>query len=381
MTPGPAYFDNAATSPLRKSAYKAMKPFLNKKFANPSSAHQLGLETRHALDAARDLAAETLGVDPREIIFTSGGTEGIILSLVGAYTGNKHRGKHILTSAIEHDATHNVLAFLANELGAEVEIIDVDSDGILELDDLEKKLRDDTVIVSVMRVNNETGVIQPVEKVSEICKPKNIIVISDCVQSFGKITTDLKALDVDIAIASSHKFGGPRGCGFMYIRKGTYLKNICETSHEFGFRAGTVNVAGAVGTSYAISEAVGELPDLLPRLADFRRQLLDCIMKIAPDAHVNGLEDQTIPATLNVLLPGCEGEVMVASLDMEGIQASTGSACHEGATEPSHVLTAMGHDRMSTLSSLRLSMGYTTSQKDVDRFVKKFPGVYKRVRE
>jgi cysteine desulfurase len=380
MTSRTAYFDHGATSPLRKSAFQAMKPFLEDKFANPASAHSMGLEARHALDGARDRIADILKVDSREIIFTSGGTEGIILSLVGAYIGNRHRGRHILTSSIEHSATLTILDFLKNEMGAEVETVDVDRDGILQLDDFERKLRDDTVLVSIMRVNNEIGTIQPVEKVAEICKLKNTIVHSDCVQSFGKIPTDLSRLNIDIAIASPHKYGGPRGSGFMYIRQGTYIKNICESSHEFGLRAGTVNIAGAVGTSVALQEAVNDLPELLPILADFRRQLLDCIMEVAPDASINGSPDICIPSTLNVYLPGCEGEVLVQALDMEGIETSAGSACHSGANEPSHVLTAMGRSRLEALSNLRLSMGYTTSQQDVDKFVKVFPGVYGRVR-
>ncbi|MCX6645912.1 MAG: cysteine desulfurase family protein [bacterium] len=380
MTSTTAYFDHGATSPLRNSAYEAMKPYMMEKFANPASAHRMGLEARHALDSARDRIADILGVDSREIIFTSGGTEGIILSLVGAYIGNKHRGRHILVSSIEHSATLTILDFLKNEMGAEVETVDVDRDGILQLDDFERKLRDDTVLVSVMRVNNEIGTIQPIERISEICKLENIIVQSDCVQSFGKILTDLKKLDVDIAIASSHKFGGPRGSGFMYVRQGTYIKNICESSHEFGLRAGTVNVAGAVGTSVALVEAIVELPGLIPRLADFRRQLLYCINNTASDASINGSSDHCIPSTLNVHLPGCEGEVLVQALDMDGIEAGAGSACHSGANEPSHVLTAMGRSRLEALSNLRLSMGYTTIQEEVDRFIKVFPGVYGRVR-
>jgi cysteine desulfurase len=356
-----------------------MQPFMMYHFGNPSSAHKVGLWARHALDAARDNIANILGVDSREIIFTSGGTEGIILSLVGAYIGNKHRGNHILTSSIEHSATLTILDFLKNEMDAEVETVDVNRDGILQIDDFERKLRDDTVLVSVMRVNNETGTIQPVERISEFCKLKNIIIQSDCVQSLGKIPTDLKKLDVDIAIASSHKFGGPRGSGFMYIRQGTYIKNICESSHEFGLRAGTVNVAGAVGTSIALSEAVSELPDLIPRLADFRRQLLDCINNTASNAIINGSLDHCIPSTLNVHLPACEGEALVQALDMEGIEASAGSACHSGANEPSHVLTAMGRSRLQALSNLRLSMGYTTTQEEVDSFIKIFPKVYERV--
>jgi cysteine desulfurase len=374
------YFDHGATSPLRKSAYKAMKPFLKHKFGNAASAYSIGREAKHAVDAARDLIAGLLSVESSEIIFTSGGSESIALSLIGAYTGNRHRGRHILMSPIEHAATIGVLDFLKDEMGADIQIVSVDSDGIIKLDDFESKIRDDTVLVSIMRVNNETGTIQPVEIIVEMCKGKNIIVQSDCVQSFGKTPTDLRALGIDLAMASAHKFGGPKGVGFMYVRQGTYLKSLIPTSHEFGFRAGTVNVAGVVGMAAALEEASEELPELMERMKGFRERLFDCIKNVAPDAEINGSLEHCIPATLNVLLPGCEGEMLVYALDMAGIEASTGSACASGATEPSHVLIAMGRNKVEALNTLRLSMGYSTTRKEIDKFIREFPGVYERIK-
>ncbi len=380
MTTKAAYFDHGATSPLRKCAYKAMKPFLKHKFGNAASAYSIGQEAKHALDASRDIIADLVGAESNEIIFTSGGSESIALSLIGAYTGNRHRGRHILISAIEHAATIGVLDFLHDEMGAEIQSVSVDSDGIIKLDDFESKIRDDTVLVSIMRVNNETGTIQPIEKIVEMCKGKDIIVQSDCVQSFGKTPTDLAALGIDLAMASAHKFGGPKGVGFMFVRQGTHLKSLIPTSHEFGFRAGTVNVAGVVGMAAALEEATEELPELMERLKGFRERLFDCIKDVAPDVEINGSPKHCIPATLNVLLPGCEGEMLVYALDMVGIEASTGSACASGATEPSHVLIAMGRNKTEASNTLRLSMGYSTTEKEIDKFIKEFPGVYERVK-
>lgn len=380
MTSKAAYFDHGATSPLRKCAYKAMKPFLKFKFGNAASVHSSGQEAKHAVDAARDIIAGLLGVQSSEIIFTSGGSESIALSLIGAYTGNRHRGQHILTSPVEHGATIGVMDFLGDEMGAEIQIVNVDSDGIIKLDELESKLRDDTVLVSIMRVNNITGTIQPIEKVVKMCKGRDIIVQSDCVQSFGKIPTNLGTLGIDLSMASAHKFGGPKGIGFMYVRQGTHLKNMMATSHEFGSRAGTVNVAGVVGMATALEDAFEELPELMERLKGFRKRLFGCIKDVAPDAEINGSLEHCIPATMNIQLPGCEGEMLVYALDQAGIEASAGSACTSGATEPSHVLTAMGRSKVEALNTLRLSMGYSTSKKDIDKFVKEFPGVYERVK-
>lgn len=381
MTGEVAYFDHGSTAPLRNCARDAMEPYLREKYGNASSVYSLGREARAAVDKARDRAASILGASPREIIFTSGGTESIIHSLVGAFAGNRLRGNHILTTSFEHHAVHAVFDFLADEMGADAEMVGVDGDGLVRLDELEDKIRDDTVLVSVMRVNNEVGTIQDVKSVAEICSGKNILVHSDCVQAAGKIPVDFSDMPVDMAVISGHKFGGPKGMGILYIREGTHIKSLCEGSHEFGIRAGTENVAGIVGMVAALDESVEQIQELSGRLANFKERLWKCIKRTAPDASVNGSEDKTVPAILNVRLPGCEGESIVIGLDREGIAASVGSACQAGATEPSHVLNAMGLSQVEAFSSIRLSMGYSTTQEDVERFIKVFPDVYSRVRK
>ncbi len=379
MTDKVAYFDHASTSPVRKSVVKAMKPFFRDKFGNASSPYAHGREARAAVDEARDRIAGALGADSREIIFASGGTESIILGILGAAIGNRHRGNHIITTAFEHHAVSAVFDFLGNEMGFDTEIAGVNSEGMVLLDELGSKLRDDTVLVSVMAVNNEVGTIQRIEDVIELCRPEGTIVHSDAVQAVGKIPLDFHEMDLDLGSASAHKFGGPKGVGFIYVKAGTYLKPICEGSHEFGIRSGTENVAGIVGMAVAVEEAVKELPRLGKKLSGFGERIWDCIKSCSPDAQINGSADNRVPAILNVHLPGCEGEMLVLALDRVGVEASMGSACTTGSIDASHVLRAMGLRKSEALSSLRISMGYSTTKAEVDHFLDVFPNVYERV--
>ena len=380
MTEQIAYFDHGSTAPLRPCALEAMEPYLVEKYGNASSVYSLGREARAALDKARDTTASILKVQPREIIFTSGGTESIIQSIIGAYAGNRHKGNHILTTAFEHHAVHAVFDFLRDEMNADTEMIGVDENGLVHLDELKEKVRDDTILVSVMRVNNEVGTIQDLESVVDFCSSKEILVHSDCVQAAGKIHVDFSEMPVDLGLISGHKFGGPKGVGILFMREGTYLKSLCESSHEFGIRAGTENVAGIIGMTAALVEAAEQVDELAERLTGFKAQLWECIREVATDASINGDPDKTVPAVLNVRLPGCEGESIVIALDREGIAASVGSACQAGVAEPSHVLSAMGLSKIEAFSSIRLSMGYTTTQKDVNRFIEVFPEIYNRAK-
>ncbi len=380
MTDRFVYLDHAATTPVRQSVVKAMEPYFTDKYGNASSPYSIGRESRAALDKSRDAIAEGLGVDSREIIFTAGATESIINSIIGAYLGNRHRGNHILTSSIEHPAVHAVLDFLKEKMDAETELVDVDSNGILKLDELESKLRDDTVLVSVMNVNNEVGSIQDIKAVVGMCEERGIMVHSDCVQSIGKMPLDLADLGVDLSCMSGHKFGGPKGIGVMYVRQGTHLEPICEGSQEFGFRAGTENVAGIVGMAVAFDEAVKGQAEHEVLHARYKQQLFEIIRDAEPAAEINGDLETCIPATLSVWLPGCSGEMLVLALDRANVAVSTGSACHTGAIDPSHVLTAMGMGRLEALGSIRISMGHTTSQEDIDRFGEVFAGVYEQVK-
>ena len=357
-----------------------MLPYLTDRFGNASSPYCSGREARKAVDNARDRIAALTGADSREIVMTSGGTEGLILGIIGGAVGNRHRGNHIITSAFEHHAVEAIFDFLCREMGFESDMVGIDSDGIVRPDELENLLRDDTVLVSVMAVNNEIGTIQPIGKIVEMCSSREILVHSDCVQAVGKMPLDFNDLGVDIATTSGHKYGGPKGTGFIYIRAGTHIKPICEGSQEFGIRSGTENIPGIVGMSAALEEAVNEREGLEKKLLDYRSQIIDCILSTAPDAKINGNPDKCVTAILNMLLPGIEGEMLVLGLDREGVETSTGSACHSGSTEPSHVLSALGLSKIDAQSSLRISMGHSTTQDDVDKFKSVFPKVYNRVK-
>jgi len=375
-----AYFDHASTSPARQSVVRAMEPFHREIFANASTTHAQGLEARAALDKARERVACNVGADPCEIIFTSGGTESIILSLIGAAVANRHRGCHILTTAFEHHAVHAVFDFLRQEMGFETGIVGIDGDGMVRLDELEANLRDDTTLVSVMAVNNEIGTIQDIRAVVDMCASRGIIVHSDFAQTFGKMDVDFHEIGVDLAAGSGHKFGGPKGTGSMYVKEGTLITPLCKSSHEFGIRAGTVNVPGVVGLSIAVEDAASEAPEVVRRLAGFRDQLWNHIRTVAPDARINGAIEKTLPSILNVRFPGCNGESMLLMLSKAGIAVTTASACQSENPEPSHVLTAIGIDYLDALSSIRLSMGYSTTQDEIDYFVRVFPEIYERAK-
>lgn len=376
-----AYFDHASTSPARDCAVKAMHEFHQLKYGNPLSKHLFGQEASIALEQARSRVAGCLNVDCKEIVFTSGATESIIISLIGAAIANRHRGNHIITTSFEHHATHAVCKFLKEEMGFEIDIIGIDHDGRIRLDELESKLRDDTILVSAMAVNNEIGTIQDIRRIVELCGTRRIAVQSDYVQAIGKIHVDLKRDNVDLAVGSGHKFGGPKGTGWLYIKQGTQIRPLIPGSHEFGIRAGTVNVSGVVGMSYAMEEAVSEVEEVSRRLGEYKMDLYSFIKENAPDAEVNGSLTCSVNAILNIRLPGCAGEKLVELFNREGVAISTASACQSGQEEPSHVLRALGIDYLDALSSIRISMGYTTVMEEVEHFKRVFPKVYKRAKE
>ncbi|MFH1675388.1 MAG: cysteine desulfurase family protein [bacterium] len=380
MTGNYAYLDHASSSPVRPTVTTAMLPYLSEFYGNPSSNHLPGRECRTAIDKARDRVSEILGADSDEIVFTSGATESIILSLIGAFAGNRHRGKHIIASKFEHHAVLSVFDFLREEMGAETEFVDIDRDGMVRTDRLESMIRPDTVLVSVMAVNNEIGTIQDIKTISGLCAERGILFHSDCVQAIGKIPVNLRESGIDLVSISGHKFGASKGVGIMYVRKGTYLKNICAGSHEFGMRAGTENTPGIVGISVAIEEAVKEREESNERNRKYINRLWEHIRSVATDSSINGSPDNTVQSILNVRIPGCVGEMLVLALDRAGVASSTASACQSGATEPSHVLSSMGLSQIEALSSLRLSLGWSTTDAEIDHFIEVFPEVYSRIK-
>ncbi|HEX9745423.1 MAG TPA: cysteine desulfurase family protein [bacterium] len=376
-----AYFDHASTTPVRKSAADAMEEFIRVSYGNPSSPHYLGRVTRKAIDKARDTVAECIGARSREVIFTGSGSEAIFLSVVGAAIGNQHRGKHVITSTFEHHATLGAFKFLEEQLGFEVKRVRIDPRGLIKMSELDASIRDDTILISTMFANNEIGTMQNITGFKQIIGDREIILHSDCVQGWGKFEMNVNDYPVDIACGAAHKFGGPKGVGFLYIKDGIHVESLQKGSHEFGMRSGTENVAGIVGAAVALEEAISELESNEEKLADYRKQLVEFLRSIAPDCTFNGIEEYSYPGTLNVTIPGVSGEMMVLALDREGVACSTGSACTTGSVGPSHVLTSMGLSLIDATSSLRLSLGYTTTQEEIDYFKSVFPEIYDRIKQ
>ena len=359
------YLDHNATTPLDPRVLEAMLPVLREGFGNPSSLHWYGQQARALLDEARAHVARLVGATPSEIVFTGSGTEADNMALRGVMAAAREPRRKIVYSAIEHHAVVNTAKALAEE-GWPVEVVRAGSDGRIDLDDLRAKVDDRTALVAVMRANNETGVIQPVEDVVRIARAAGALVHCDGVQAAGKIPVDVKALDVDTLALSAHKFYGPKGVGVLYVKRGTRLKPWARGgSQERNRRAGTENVAGIVGLGRAAALAADDLEAEAPRLEALRDRLETRLLSI-PGARRNG-DGPRVPNTLNVSFEGIEAESLLMALDLAGIAVSTGAACAAGAVEPSHVLRGMGLPTDRVQGSIRLSLGRATSAPAIDR--------------
>lgn len=366
------YLDHAATTPVRPEVRGAMLPFLGEECpGNPSSIHAAGRAARKALEDARERVASRLGAAPREIVFTGGGTESDNLAILGGARANAARGKHVVTSAVEHHAVLAACDRLKDE-GFSVDRAPVDGGGRVDPERLAALARPDTVLVSVMLANNEVGTVQPVAEIARrvrAASPKTLV-HTDAVQAAGKIPTDVKALDVDLLSLSAHKIYGPKGAGLLYVRKGTRLAPLLVGGeHEFGRRAGTENVAGIVGLATALDLAVGEMAEEGERLARLRTRLAEGLRARIPDVRLNEHPSERLPHILSACFPGIDGEGIVLHLDQEGIGVASGSACTSAHREPSHVLSAMGVPRELASSATRYSLGRSTSEEGIDRAV------------
>lgn len=358
------YLDCNATTPLCSEALEAMLPYLDRHFGNPSSVHAFGRETRAALDNARDALAEILRTKPHELTFTSGGTESNNLAVLGLARARANRGKHLISCRTEHHAVLNAFEHLEKE-GFEVTWLKVSADGLVDLEDLERSIHAETSLVSIMAANNETGVIQPVKAISEICRTHGVLLHSDMVQSFGKMETDLQL--VDAASFAAHKFYGPKGAGILFLRSGITIDPMMfGGAHENQRRAGTENVAAISGMAAAAQWATAGLAEEGKREAKFRDQLWHGLSQTWPDLQQNGSINARLDNTLNVSFTGTDSETMLMALDLEGIAASSGSACMVGSVVASHVLLAMGlpFDRAS--SAIRFSLGRQTTEADIE---------------
>ena len=383
MTRPPVYLDHAATTPVRPEVLEAMLPYLTERaFGNPSSSHRFGRAARAGLEQARREVAQAVGAEPSQVIFTSGGTEADNLGIVGAALAARDRGGSMcaVVSAIEHKAIL-AAAHAVCHLGGREILLPVDREGRVDLDALDEALRERPAVVSVMWVNNEVGVIQPVADIAKRCCDAGVVFHTDAVQAFGKVPLNLASTDCILTTISGHKIGAPKGIGAIIVRDRKAVEAIIHGGgQQFGIRPGTENVAGAVGLGRAAALAAAEQADESPRLAALRDALTARLRAAVPDLVVNGAGAERAPHVLNLAVPGTDSEAMLMHLDLAGIAASGGSACSTGAVEPSHVLVAMGVPRELALGAIRFSFGHESTAGDVDRVAEVMPGVVAKVR-
>lgn len=377
------YFDHNATTYVRPEVLEAMMPFFRERFGNASSVHFFGAESRDAVDEARGRAAALLGAEPEEVIFTSGGTESDNLAIRGvAHARRRLSGAdHIVTSDIEHPAVLRTCEDLARDEGFRVTYVPCDRRGIVRLDSLERALDEKTAIVTVMLANNETGVIQPLAEIASLVRPRGIPFHTDAVQGAGKIPVDVNALGVDLLSISAHKFYGPKGVGALYVRRGTPIEAVYTGgSHECGLRPGTENIPGIVGLGEAARISKRELSAEMARIGAMRDRIEHGVLERVADVEVAGGGAPRVPNTTALIVKRVEGEAITLNLSMRGFAISSGSACASGASEPSHVILALGFDGAAAQGGIRISLGIANTDDDVDAFLGVFPEIVERLR-
>jgi cysteine desulfurase len=376
----PVYADNAATTPLSESAFRAMTPYFTEYYGNPSNIYSLGRQAKKALETAREAVAECLGAQPGEIFFTSCGSESDNWAVKGASSRLAGSGKrHIVTTNFEHHAVLNPCLALEKH-GFEITRLDVHGDGLVRPEEAEAAIRPDTALVSVMFANNEVGTVQPIGEIGEICRRRGVLFHTDAVQAAGHLPIDVNALNVDLLSISGHKFNGPKGVGVLFIRRGAELESLIDGgAQERGRRAGTENVAGAVGLAAALKEACAHMAENAARLTALRDRLIAGALAIE-GSRLNGDPEKRLPGNVNVSFEGVEGETLVLLLDEKGICASSGSACTAGSVDPSHVLLALGLPKELARGSLRLTLGNGNTSEDVDRILEVLPEAVGRIR-
>jgi cysteine desulfurase len=374
------YLDNNATTALAPEVYAAMQPYWLEDYGNASSIHWYGQRAKAAIETAREQVAKLLGARPSEIVFTSGGTEADNAALVGIVEAARPAAKHIVTTAIEHHAVLHTAQALERK-GVTVTYVPVHPSGVVDPADVERALRPETVLISVMHANNELGTIQPLEEIGRLARERDIYFHTDAVQSVGKIPVDVERLGTDLLSLSAHKLHGPKGVGALYIRKGTILHSFMHGGHhERGRRPGTENVAGIVGLGKAAELASARLAEEAHRIGELRDRLEQGILRSVPLCAVNGDPGRRLPTTTNIRFDYIEGEGCVIALDLRGIACSTGAACSSGAVEPSHVLSALGLRPEQARSSIRFSLGRFNTEEDVETTLAILPDVVERLR-
>ncbi len=374
------YADNAATTKLSKTALDAMMPYLTETFGNASSLYSIGQEAHHGVEAARETVANVLNAKPEEIYFTSGGSEADNWAIKGTAELMAKKGKkHIITSAFEHHAVLHTLKKL-EQYGFEVTYLPVYENGIVKPEDLENAIREDTALVTIMYANNEIGTIQPIRELGAICRKKGVWFHTDAVQAVGHLPIDVEKDNIDMLSMSAHKFHGPKGIGALYCKKGIRLPNLIEGgAQERGRRAGTESVYAMAGMAAALKEANDHLEENMAKTTSLRNRLIDGLLKVDL-SRLNGDREQRLPGNVNISFEGVEGESLLLYLDMQGISASSGSACTSGSLDPSHVLLAIGLKHEVAHGSLRLSLCESNTEAEIDYIIECVPPIIERLR-
>jgi cysteine desulfurase len=375
------YMDYNATTPTDIRVLKEMEPFFCERFGNPSSIYEIARENRKLIEKARENVARLIDAEPDEIFFTSGGTESDNWAIKGVAFALRNKGNHIITSQIEHHAVLNTCKFLS-KIGYEITYAPTDKYGIVDVEFIEKSIRKETILITIMHANNEIGTIEPLEEISKIAREKGIYFHTDSVQTVGKIPVSVKKLGVDMLSLSAHKFYGPKGVGAIYIKKGTKIEPYLHGGEqEKGKRPGTYNVPGIIGLGKAAEIAIEEMEEEMKKVKYLRDKLERGIIEKIPEVVINGHPENRLYNTLNLCVKYVEGESILLNLDFEKIYASSGSACTSGSLEPSHVLLAIGIPPEIAHGSLRFSLGKYNEEKDVDRVLEVLPGIVEKLRK
>ena len=374
------YLDNAATTKTAKEAVDAMLPFFTEHYGNASSIYSLGAESKKAMTQAREIIAESIGATPAEIYFTAGGSESDNWALVATAEAYASKGKHIITSRIEHHAILHTCDYLKTR-GYEITYVDVDENGVIKLDELKKAIRPDTILISVMFANNEIGTIQPIKEIGEIAKEHGILFHTDAVQAYGHVPINVDEDHIDMLSTSGHKINGPKGIGFLYIRKGIKIRSFVHGGQqERSRRAGTENIPGIVGYGAAVKRAFESLTERMKKETELRDYLIERIEKEIPYCWLNGDRVKRLPNNVNFSFQFIEGESLLIMLDMKGICASSGSACTSGSLDPSHVLLAIGLPHEIAHGSLRLTLSEENTKEEIDYVVDSIKEIVNKLR-
>lgn len=375
------YLDNAATTKTKPEVVDAMLPYFSELYGNPSSVYEFAAQNKRALDEARQTIANAIGADSAEVYFTGGGTEADNWALIGTAEAYENKGKHIITSKIEHHAVLHTCEYLQKR-GFEITYIDVDENGVVKLDQLEKAIRPTTILISIMFANNEIGTIQPIKEIGAIAKKHNILFHTDAVQAFGQLNINVDELGIDMMSASAHKVNGPKGIGFLYIRKGVKIRSFIHGgAQERGRRAGTENVPYAVGFGKAVELAMTTMEERSKKEIELRDYLIKRVLAEVPYTRLNGHRTMRLPNNVNFSFQFIEGESLLIMLDMGNICASSGSACTSGSLDPSHVLLAIGLPHEIAHGSLRLTLNEENTKEEIDYTIDKIKEIVDKLRK